>query len=89
MGKQSKSTTQNTYPQWLSAILEPYIGGSVARNQEFQGQGYNVLQGRPYNEGMNLLPPGNWAKPKGYLARDDRGRKHQKQTSGSYSGGKD
>lgn len=58
MGKDSTSTTQNTYPQWLMEALQPLMQGSAARMAEFQSQGSNVLQGRPYNQGVKNLPAG-------------------------------
>jgi hypothetical protein len=59
MGKTGRSETQNTYPAWLSAYLQPLIKGSVERLGEFQSQGHNVLQGKPYNEGVTPAAQGN------------------------------
>lgn len=59
MGKTSKSTTQNTYPQWLMDALQPLMRGSTQRLGEFQAQGHNILQGRPYNEGVIPATQGN------------------------------
>jgi hypothetical protein len=63
MGKDSKSSTQNTYPAWLMAALKPLMEGSAARMGEFQSQGYNVLQGRSPNEGVAMLAPGATRQP--------------------------
>lgn len=50
MGKTSTSETQNTYPEWLSALLNPLIKGSTEKMGNFQNQGWEVLQGRDYKK---------------------------------------
>jgi hypothetical protein len=56
MGKQSESTTQNTYPLWLSALLNPLISGSTEKMGNFQNQGWEVLQGRNYKNAPKVGP---------------------------------
>jgi hypothetical protein len=51
MGKQPSSTTQNTFPPWLSAALNPLISNATKNMGQFGAQGFNVLQGQPYNTG--------------------------------------
>lgn len=58
MGKQSESTTQNTYPAWLSALLNPLIAGSTGKMGDFQNQGWEVLQGRDYKNAPKGGPKG-------------------------------
>ena len=50
--KNPKSETQQTFPPWLEKMLQPLIGNSVGRLNEFSAQGNNVLQGRPYQQGI-------------------------------------
>ncbi|MCK5481313.1 MAG: hypothetical protein KAJ06_09205 [Gammaproteobacteria bacterium] len=57
MGKQPTSTTQNTFPPWLMKALQPLMGGAAENMQQFMGQGFNVLQGRPAGEGAGYTPP--------------------------------
>jgi hypothetical protein len=45
------STTQNTYPPWLQAALQPLIQGATQNMGTFMNQGFNVLQGRPAGDG--------------------------------------
>lgn len=51
MGKQPKSSTQNTFPPWLMESLKPLIGGATSNAAQFMQQGQNVLQGRPAGGG--------------------------------------
>jgi len=48
MGKQPKSTTQNTFPPWLMSALQPLIGGATKNAGTLMNQGMNVLQGQPH-----------------------------------------
>jgi len=69
MGKTSRSETQNTYPEWLSQLLNPLIAGSTQKMGDFQNQGWNVLQGgnpgppsSPLRGGGSKLPSVRRAK---------------------------
>lgn len=57
MGKQPTSTTQNTFPPWLMKALQPLMGGAAENMQQFMGQGFNVLQGRPPGAAPGYTPP--------------------------------
>lgn len=55
MGKQGSSTTtqQQQIPQWLTAIMQPYMKESVGNALNMQRQGNAVLQGKDY-KGVDL-----------------------------------
>ncbi|HUV74218.1 MAG TPA: hypothetical protein VMW79_07910 [Anaerolineae bacterium] len=55
-GKNSSgsSTTQSVIPPWLKGIMEPLLGGSATKLQEFQNQGWDVLQGNQPQQGVSL-----------------------------------
>jgi hypothetical protein len=70
MGKTSRSETQNTYPAWLQAYLNPLIGGSAARVGDFQDQGWQVLQGGDYRQATKPVLYGS-APKKPYQQLED------------------
>ena len=43
MGKQPKSTTQNTFPPWLMKSLQPLISGATRAASGHMAGGQNVL----------------------------------------------
>jgi hypothetical protein len=60
-GGSATTTSQPQIPAWLSNALKPLLAGSASRLNEFAAQGHNVLQGRPYNEGVSNVASGQGA----------------------------
>jgi len=52
MGKEQKSSTQNTFPPWLMNALRPLIEQQTQNMGTFSNQGFNVLQGLDYRDGQ-------------------------------------
>jgi len=63
MGKEQKSSTQNTFPPWLMNALRPLIEQQTQNMGTFSNQGFNVLQGLDYRDaakgGTRSVPVGN------------------------------
>lgn len=48
------SSTQVVIPPWIEAIMKPLLSGSATKLQEFQNQGWDVLQGNTPQTGVSL-----------------------------------